>query len=258
MTDVFGQTYAGAYDLIYRAKDYEGEVDLVERILAREGKGGARRILDLGCGTGNHALPLARRGHSVVGVDLSSSMLDQACDKASNAASPDFVKPTYRQGDIRTVEAGGGFDAVIMMFAVLCYLHTDNDVLAAMANVRRQLVPGGLFIFDVWNGLAVLADEPKGRHISITEGQTRIDRQTRTQLDLANRLCNVHFNLKTTGLSGSTDTADEEHIVRFYFEAELRELLMRSGLELLSLRGFPDEGRPPDDKEWNIIGVARA
>jgi len=75
VSEVFGREYASVYDALYRNKDYEGEVDLIERILAEHGASGPRRLLDLGCGTGNHALPLARRGHTVLGVDRSASML---------------------------------------------------------------------------------------------------------------------------------------------------------------------------------------
>lgn len=57
MIETFGRNYADAYDAIYRLKDYDGEVDLIERILVRHGLDGPRRLLDLGCGTGNHALP---------------------------------------------------------------------------------------------------------------------------------------------------------------------------------------------------------
>ena len=78
VSDMFGRDYADVYDAIYRDKNYEGEVDLIERILARHGLQGARHLLDLGCGTGNHALPLARRGHTVVGVDRSPPMLAQS------------------------------------------------------------------------------------------------------------------------------------------------------------------------------------
>ena len=75
MTGVFGAEYAGAYDAIYAEKDYEAEVDLIERAAARFGDDAAASVLDLGCGTGGHAIPLARRGHRVTGVDRSPAML---------------------------------------------------------------------------------------------------------------------------------------------------------------------------------------
>ena len=81
MTDVFGQEYAAAYDLLYADKDYDAECDLLERIFRESGRP-VRTVLDLGCGTGAHAVRLAQRGYEVVGVDLSEDMLRIARDRA--------------------------------------------------------------------------------------------------------------------------------------------------------------------------------
>jgi len=83
---VFGSCYAAAYDSFYAAKDYEAECRLLERVFEKYGAKPVRRILDLGCGTGGHAIPLARRGYTVVGIDRSEAMLVAA--KAKSAAVP--------------------------------------------------------------------------------------------------------------------------------------------------------------------------
>lgn len=67
MKELFGSDYANCYDALYAEKDYEAECDLIERVLRAHGDGKIGTILDLGCGTGNHALPLAERGFEVVG-----------------------------------------------------------------------------------------------------------------------------------------------------------------------------------------------
>jgi len=71
MNTVFGSEYAGAYDAIYGDKDYAAECDLVERIFKTYGYGVVQSVMDLGCGTGGHALPLAERGYEVSGIDRS-------------------------------------------------------------------------------------------------------------------------------------------------------------------------------------------
>jgi SAM-dependent methyltransferase len=255
VSEAFGQSYAGAYDAIYRDKNYAGEVDLIERILRRHGLDGPRRILDLGCGTGNHALPLAERGHTVVGVDRSPGMLEQARAKASAARAGSVV---FAEGDIRDADLARRFDAVLMMFTVLGYQRQDADLMAALAATRRHLEPGGLFIFDIWNGLAVLADPPRAREITVTEGNSRVTRKTRTELDAARHICRVVFDLERTGAGGESERWQEEHVVRYYFPEELERVLGQNRLELLSLRSFPDDAAPPDERSWNVIGVARA
>ena len=78
MSEIFGSTYADAYDLLYEEKDYLAECDLLESLFQTYGEGPIHRIIDFGCGTGNHAIPLASRGYQVTGVDRSVNMLSQA------------------------------------------------------------------------------------------------------------------------------------------------------------------------------------
>ncbi|MHC4638409.1 MAG: class I SAM-dependent methyltransferase, partial [Planctomycetota bacterium] len=81
---VFGQEYSEAYDLLYRDKNYEKECDFIEEIWNKF-PGQIETVLDLGCGTGAHAVILAERGYEVTGVDRSSGMLSRARQKAENA-----------------------------------------------------------------------------------------------------------------------------------------------------------------------------
>lgn len=263
-TTVFGADYAAAYDPLYGDKDYEGECDLVLRLLAAHGARGPLRLLDLGCGTGNHVLPLARRGHAVTGVDRAPAMLDRARAKTaglvppSGVPAPVFRAPVFHEGDARDLDLGVRFDAVLMMFAVLGYLHADADLTAALRTVRRHLEPGGHFVFDVWNGPAVLADPPGPRVRTVEAGGVRLVRTTESTLDADRRLCRVRFALDRTAADGTVAAFAEEHVMRFFFPAELEAALAAAGLRLLDLRALPDGEGPPDERAWTVVGVARA
>jgi len=87
--EVFGQVYADQYDLLYSDKNYEAECDLIEEVFRRYAKSSVETILDLGCGTGGHAFPLARRGYRVTGVDRSAEMLAHAREKTSVLQLPE-------------------------------------------------------------------------------------------------------------------------------------------------------------------------
>jgi len=248
----FGRDYAAAYDSIYRSKDYDGEVDLIERILSRQGFAGSRNLLDLGCGTGAHAIRLAKRGHRVVGIDRSSDMLAQARAKAAVESG---LRLKFHEADICKLDLHQEFDTALMMFTVLGYLLYDSDLNAALASVRRHLALGGLLIFDVWYGPAVLAVRPGERNISVAHGLTRISRKTRADLDISRHVCRINFELER--LTGA-EQWQEEHFVRYYFREELESALKQNHLELLDLRRFPDGEGPADRHSWNVIGVARA
>jgi ubiquinone/menaquinone biosynthesis C-methylase UbiE len=85
MTEPFGSIYADCYDAFYQKKDYEAECDLIERLFKTYASAQIKTVLDLGCGTGNHTISLARRGFEVIGVDRSESMLAQARKKAAES-----------------------------------------------------------------------------------------------------------------------------------------------------------------------------
>ena len=99
--------YSRFYDLLYADKDYAGEATYLAAHLRRRAPG-ARRILELGCGTGGHAIELARLGYQVHGIDLSDSMLAQA--QARRAALPADLAARLRfsAGDARSVRVGEG------------------------------------------------------------------------------------------------------------------------------------------------------
>jgi SAM-dependent methyltransferase len=252
---VFGADYADCYDILYRAKDYAGEVDVVERFFAKHGASGPKSILDLGCGTGNHALPLAERGHRITGVDRSPGMLAQARTKAmtlSLAHAPVFI-----EGDVCRLDLGRHFDAALMMFMVLGYQYENANLVAALASLRRHLAPGALFVFDVWNGLAVLAQRPGERTVKAALGDTTIIRRARTRLEPMAQLCHVHFDIERSDAGGTT-AWEEAHTMRFFFPQELDLVLRCNGMRLLQLSSFPDGEGPPDEHAWNIVGVAQA
>ena len=132
--------------------------------------------------------------------------------------------------------------------------HLDTSAFHA---VRRHLEPGGLFLFDVWNGPAVLAQRPKERTLAVESGDARIQRKSEARLDEEKGLIHVRFDIEHTR-DGARDLWAEEHMVRYFFPSELRSKLSASDLRLLDLRSFPDGEQPPDEHAWNVIGVARA
>jgi SAM-dependent methyltransferase len=246
----FGPLYAESYDVFYAGKDYELECDLVEELFARY-RSGVRSVLDLGCGTGGHALPLARRGYAVVGVDRSPEMLTRA--RAKTGAAVELV-----EGDVRTVELDRRFDAALLLFAVLGYQTTDEDVLATLGTARRHLRDGGLLLFDVWYGPAVLHEGPSRRVARFPAKGGQIVREATPELDADGHTCTVRYRVERLSAGRVVEEREEAHRVRFFFPDELRLLLERTGFELLQLGAFPDVDRQPDASTWNVLGVAQA
>jgi SAM-dependent methyltransferase len=258
MSAVFGRDYADVYDAIYRAKDYEGEADLIEDLLARHGGPRPCLVLDIGCGTGRHAFALARRGYDVTGIDRSQFMLAHAKTALNVEHITGSKVPRFIAADARTFQLGERFDAALMMFTVLGYQHDDADLSSALSRVRAHLQPQGLFIFDVWNGLAVNAQGAERRTVAAKDGASRVVRASSTRVESDKRLCHVHFEISRTGGDAATKSWVEDHTLRYFLPDELESSLRAADLELLDLLRFPEADTAPDERAWNMIGVARA
>lgn len=251
MSQVFADVYAGAYDVLYADKDYAGECAMLERAFAAYGRSEVRSILDLGCGTGNHAILLAKSGYRVVGVDRSQAMLAVARHKAADTA------PRFVAGDIASVTLDENFDAVVLMFNVLGYM-LGEDAEAALGAASRHLKPGGLVVCDFWYGPAVEHSPAQDRHKVIGDGRHRVIRLTRTETDAARQVCDIHFQLWRLDGEHVTGETDEHHHVRYFFAAELERMFQASGLSLLHLGGFPDFTAAPDPQgSWTATAIGR-
>lgn len=256
MNKVFGSVYADAYDLLYHDKDYAAECDLIESIFQSYCDGAIKSVLDLGCGTGNHAIPLAARGYEVVGVDHSESMV--ACARCKLSVNASISSLEFYEGDIRTVDLMRQFDAALMMFAVLGYQRENADVLSALRTARRHLHPDGLLILDVWYGPAVVHQRPSQRIKVIPTPEGKIVRSTSAELDTRRHVCTVHFQLRKLMKDQLVAESEENHQMRYFFPQELELFLRSSGFIPERLGAFPEFDQEPEEATWNVLQVARA
>jgi SAM-dependent methyltransferase len=247
---VFG-AYAKFYDALYQEKDYLGEVNYIERLFAQYAARPIKTILDLGCGSGGHAIPLAQRGFKVTGVDRSAEMLNEAKKKTSSG-NPQFI-----QSDLTEVELGIEFDAIISMFAVFSYITENRDLARAFQIVRNHLQPGGLFFFDAWFGPAVLAERPSDRYKIIDQGTDKILRFAHPWLDILTHTVTVQYKIIHLSADRVLEELEEGHSMRFFFPREIEYHLVSSGFELLSIHPFMEETRVMNERDWNMAIVAR-
>jgi SAM-dependent methyltransferase len=100
-------------------------------------------VLDLCCGPGRHARPLARRGYRVTGVDRNAAALAVAAAESSNGI-------VYLQRDMRELESlPGSFDAAVCLWQSFGYYDAATNA-EILAQIARKLKPGGRFILDIY------------------------------------------------------------------------------------------------------------
>jgi len=249
--DIF-QNYAAFYDTMYTEKDYGAECDFIESLWGKYGRNKVKTVLDLGCGTGGHALILAQRGYQVVGIDRSINMINQACNKMNARNLP----IRFERKDIRNFELNSTFDSAIAMFAVMSYAGTNEDVLNTLRCTLKHVTSGGLFIFDVWFGPAVISKRPSDRLKIVDQGGNKIYRFAQPKLDLLNQTVNVDYTfLKLSEDHKVIETFKETHKLRFFFPQELSLLLKASGFKLQSLMPFLKPNSPINEEEWNLTVI---
>ncbi len=139
--------YAKTYDTETFTRGTLGEVDFLEKELNYDK---TKSILDIGCGTGRHAIELARRGYSITGIDLSAAQLKRAGEKAKEAG----VQIRFMQLNACALPFRNEFDFAIMLCeGGFSLQETDARNFQILEGAERALRSPGKFIFSALNGL---------------------------------------------------------------------------------------------------------
>ncbi len=138
----FDDLYWEIYSRYCTPQRTAAEVEAVQALLDLKA---GERVLDLACGYGRHAVPLARAGLEVTGFDLSEALLARARRAAAEAG----VSVRWEQGDMRALPFEAQFEAALCLFNSLGYFADDRDHVRVLAGVARALVPGGRFLLEI-------------------------------------------------------------------------------------------------------------
>lgn len=244
--------YAPWYDLLYQDKDYAAETSFVEARLRDHGVTEGK-LLDLGCGTGLHALAFARRGWHVAGIDLSHEMIASAKVRSARAG----LSIPFRQGNACEIGPERDFDAVVSLFHVASY-QTSDDALAAMfRTAHAALKPGGVFLFDYWYGGAVLAQGVETRVKVIEQKPLRLTRIAQSDHDEQAATVTVNYTLFCEDTDRATiRRVDESHFMRYWFPFEIGASLKITGFDPIGNYAWLSDASP-DSRTWAAYCIAR-
>ncbi len=219
-------TAYGTSDFIHSAKFYDQinrfDDDLpFYRDACRASRG---PVLELCCGTGRLTVPLARAGIEITGLDRSESMLARAQEKAACAG----VEIEFVCGDVVELDLGRTFGLIFIPFNSLQCVYTLADVKRLFAAVKSHLIPGGHFIFDVFNpDVRFLVDRSEGYH--------EISRYRDADGEEVVVSENCHYaaagqvNRATWHISRGEETRDERLDMRCFYPLEMDALVELGG-----------------------------
>ena len=212
-------------------------------------------ILDIACGTGRHALEMARRGYQVTGVDLSQNMLDMAAHKAEQLKIPIALL----QKDMSVLELTDEFDAAYILFNTICLLYRNDDLIRFFEGVHTALKSDGLFVIEVGNLWPIIA-AGKLTNTSFTGEEKRDGVLRKRSLEVVVGPYNSimdHIDEKQFWREGEAlEPRQEVKTMRIFSYNEIDLLCRLTGFEILKLYGATDVRREITDPNQAVKAVS--
>ena len=201
--------------------------------------------LDLCCGPGRHALPLARRGLRVTAVDRTRFLLDQARERARVAGlTVDFV-----EADMRDFRRPAAFDLALSLFTSFGYFAARDEDLQVLRNVRASLRLRGVFVMDMAGKEWLARHFEPTRSRTLEDGTLFIDRC---------RVVDDWTGLENEWILIRDGRARALRLrLTVYSGQELKDRLLQAGFSRVDLYGNLD-GAPYDRDATRLVAVARA
>lgn len=231
-----------------------GEVEFYLE-LARDAQANELPTLEPACGTGRIAIPLAREGISIVGLDISTGMLAVAREKSAGLRTAQWV-----QGDMRNFDLRERFGLAIIPAGSFELLLTTEDQLACLRSIAKHLVPGGRLAFEVENPNIVAMAEWLGVKRGTLQREPERDyRHPETGLYIRSwRTFEYHPSVQKIITEGAIDELDGDGQVvrRAYGQMELRYLHRYETEHLLARTGFEVEALYGDVTKQEYRGVS--
>ncbi len=221
--NMFEGELAEFYDLMRQYRNYDLECSFADEIIHSRCPN-AKDVLDIFCGTGEHAFRMAQRGYAMTGVDASQDMIAVAQAKNDTAR----VSVSYQCSDITDLEAAGQYDAAYCLGYTFLYMLSHTDVRSFFEIVHNALVPGGVFLVDFINGWSLMGGSGGDKRFHQSEG-VRILQLEQLEVRKQERLLHIDYCYLIDRDDGHVKTVFSEEDLRIFFDDEVQSLLSASG-----------------------------
>ena len=215
-------------------------------------------ILELGCGTGRVSIPLARKGFSVTGLDLSNEMLDvfrEKIDKESELKD----KITIIHGDMSDFTIYKRFSMIIAPFRAFQALTDDNAIKNSLRCIKEHLTDDGIFIINVFNPRPVMDESwcyPETVQWEHFDENTRnyvVKKHWGDRIDTVNQIIYPHFAYEVTDKKLSKTRHTEDLKLKYYYDNQLTQVIADAGFKIKEKFGWYDKSSIEDCKRELIF-----
>jgi SAM-dependent methyltransferase len=200
-------------------------------------------VLELGCGTGRVTVPIAEDGHEVWGLDLSDTMLGQLRGKLERLPPAVAAKVHIVHGDMANFDLGRKFDLVVAPFRAFQALSGRADQERCLRQVAGHLSENGRFIMHVFRPKMIFDQtwvQPESFDWEVEDPRTRklVRRyERRKRIDLERQVLYVDLIYR---VQGSSEEIVEPLAVSYFYEEQIRALLLEQGLRIVEEFGYFD------------------
>lgn len=245
--------YAKYYNLLYKDKDYQIEVNYVENLIKKYSKNKIKTILDIGCGTGNHDVLFAKKGYEICGIDTSEEMINIAKSRINNLHNIKFYIEKSE-----SFKLDKKFDVVVSLFHVMSYQIKNESLYGSFNNAYNHLKVDGLFIFDFWYGPAVLTDRPSIRLKELEDDSIKIYRIATPIMDPNENIVDVNYEVIIEDkINNKVNKLKETHRIRYLFLPELEFMLKNIGFKILDVLEWMTLDKKLTFSSWNGLIVVQ-
>lgn len=223
---------ARLYDFIHGGSP---DIDFYRNHAARDGG----PLLELACGTGRVAIPLAEAGHEVWGIDLSREMLEVFEEKKAALPAEVRARLHFSHMDMSRFDLGVRFSLIYIPFRAFQSLITREQQEGCLRCVREHLAPGGRFIVDVFKPYAELDESWRKPPAFLREGVDPVTGRRivfsdhRREIDVARQIIYPDMILDIVNPDGSTERLVEPLALAYFYEEQIRDLLTGAGFRIV-------------------------
>lgn len=217
-----------------------------------------RDVLELMCGTGRVAIPLAQAKLNVVGLDIAPAMIERAHAKAKQAGAKSC---RFEVADVRNFALAERFDFAFIAINSFMHLETTADHIATLSCIYQHLKPHGMLAIDLFNPSPSALTQPDGllvydKTFVLPESGNTVQKFVLREVDFTAQQQHVTFIYDETHADGRLTRTSLPFGMRWLYRYELEHLLVRTGFALESVYGSydldPYEGDAP-----RLLAVAR-
>ncbi len=244
----YTHTFAKYYDILNSDKQYKAESIEFNKIIKKYISGEKPKMADVGCGTGNYSIQFFELGYSVVGYDVSDEMI--AIAKCKHPNIPFNCKPFESNID--------KYEVIVSLFNVVNSLGDYDQLIRFLSSISDGMAEDAIFIFDMWNGVAVFKYPPQIKTKIIQKDGVKIVREVvPDELDYINQISVMAYNMQIYHENEIVETINPKLVSNFFTYNEMIRALRDVNLYVVQSFASGKVDEQISEKDWKINFVCK-